>query len=500
MTVSQRVSRRSFLHRVAQLAGTGAMTEMLRVLEPVERSARLAADMIIARAPTPAPHVVVIGAGVCGLVAAYELLLNGYRCTVLESSSRPGGRSWTIRDGDAIQLTGMSDQRGAFQGDGYLNAGPFRILSNHAAMLRYCRELRVPLEVCVSNNRNALLRHPAFSTPRRQSEVLAGSRAEVAELLSKCMSERALDAELKGDDKQRLREFLRAFGRGRTDVQPDVDAWRVLLNADVWKWLSMEERVGHGSTMLQPKGGMDRIAVALAARVGAAVRYLARVDGIAQTQSGVRVEYSNLRSGTKEEVAADFCVCTLPPPIVAQLSGDIAVTHRAANAGIRMVNAGKIAWQAPRFWELESQIYGGVSYATGPAAAVWYPSEGFHADTGTLVGAYTTGVGADLLSSMPLSKQFEVSRAAVDALHPGHGRALAMPLSVWWSKMPGSQGAWARPPETPSELQQRAVLLEADRRIYFAGDHLSDQPGWQEGAVLSARRAISALQSRFVAQ
>jgi monoamine oxidase len=43
--------------------------------------------------------VLVLGAGVAGLTAAYELEKAGYRCAVLEARDRPGGRNWTVRDG-----------------------------------------------------------------------------------------------------------------------------------------------------------------------------------------------------------------------------------------------------------------------------------------------------------------------------------------------------------------------------------------------------------------
>lgn len=42
-------------------------------------------------------HVVVIGAGMAGITAAKQLLVNGYRVTVLEARDRPGGRIWTTQ-------------------------------------------------------------------------------------------------------------------------------------------------------------------------------------------------------------------------------------------------------------------------------------------------------------------------------------------------------------------------------------------------------------------
>jgi monoamine oxidase len=45
--------------------------------------------------------VLIVGAGLAGLVAARELELRGYRVIVIEARERIGGRVWTIRDGFA---------------------------------------------------------------------------------------------------------------------------------------------------------------------------------------------------------------------------------------------------------------------------------------------------------------------------------------------------------------------------------------------------------------
>ena len=47
---------------------------------------------------TEAPQVLVLGAGLAGLAAAYELQRAGFGVTVLEARSRPGGRVRTYRD------------------------------------------------------------------------------------------------------------------------------------------------------------------------------------------------------------------------------------------------------------------------------------------------------------------------------------------------------------------------------------------------------------------
>ncbi|RZM25240.1 MAG: FAD-dependent oxidoreductase, partial [Sphingomonas sp.] len=68
--------------------------------------------------------VIVLGAGIAGLVAAYELQQAGFDVTVLEARDRVGGRNWTVRDGDRIVMDGEADQVARFSDGAYFNAGP----------------------------------------------------------------------------------------------------------------------------------------------------------------------------------------------------------------------------------------------------------------------------------------------------------------------------------------------------------------------------------------
>jgi len=95
----------------------------------------------------------------------------------------------------------------------------------------------------------------------------------------------------------------------------------------------------------------------------------------------------------------------------------------------------------------------------------------------------------DSLAARPLAEQFDLSRAAVEGLHPSHGRELEKPMAIAWSKVPCSLGIGAR--YASDRDPDYAVLSEPDGPFYFAGEHLSHVGQWQEGAILAARRAIN---------
>src|SRR5258707_5588551 len=109
-------------------------------------TAAVAEPLMLEKGQAHGTKVVILGAGVAGLSAAYELGKAGYACTILEARDRVGGRNWTIRRGTAIEMTDGSRQvsrqvsRQAsrqicdFDPDLYWNAGPARIPSHHQAV------------------------------------------------------------------------------------------------------------------------------------------------------------------------------------------------------------------------------------------------------------------------------------------------------------------------------------------------------------------------------
>ena len=115
------LTRRQFLRRSAiAAAGAGLITTPL---------ARGATTITL---KGPAKKVLVLGAGMAGLVAAYELTQLGHEVTVLEARMRPGGRVHTLREPFADGL--------------YAEAGAARIPNTHELTLKYVKTFDLPLE------------------------------------------------------------------------------------------------------------------------------------------------------------------------------------------------------------------------------------------------------------------------------------------------------------------------------------------------------------------
>lgn len=506
-------TRRSFIRAIAAAGGYPAAFIAMQALGLIPVAS--AEPLRLQRGVRHGTRVVVLGAGMAGLCASYELARAGYDCTVIEARGRCGGRNWTIRSGAELRMLDGTSQRCEFDSGLYWNAGAARIPAQHQMILGYCREFGVRLEVEVNATRAAELVNPAAhgGRPIQMRQAINDTRGAVAELLAKAVGRGSLDRELTPHDKERVVAFLRQYG----DLNPDLlyegstrSGYRippgaasqvgvrqnpisldVLLREDLWNGVLFEDLIDQQATMFQPVGGMDRIPAAFEARLDGVIRHDSEVTAIRRGARGVTIEYHDSSTGQRSAIDAEYCIATIPAVVLARIPSDFSPSYKEALANVDYEGSVKIAWQARRFWEQDFGIYGGISWVHGMTSMVWYPSADLLSDQGVLVGAYTNGDLGRLLSARSLPDQLELSREAVERLHPGHGHELKRPMAISWSKVPYSLGEGARDPHAYGA--EYDLLNRPDGPFYFAGDYLSHVGTWQESAISSARHAINML-------
>ena len=518
------LSRRTLIHLVGKVGGAAAAYHTMAAM------GLLAVPEAYAGPPQLPPghgrRVVIIGAGIAGMVLAWELRKAGYAPVILEARDRAGGRNWSLRGGDLVRETDSVQHVGWDAGAHlYFNPGPARLPQHHQGILSYCRELEVPLEIMCNDNRNALLHDDnAFDgVPQRNRQVVNDIRGYVAELAAKALAQDALDAAVIADDKDRIRAMLRSFGaldrdlryqgssragysvppgggeQAGTRLQP-LDLHRILAS-DFWQYqTNFGESWDMAASMMQPVGGMGRIGEAFGRRLGRIIRYGAEVIALKREGSDARVVWRDARTHRQHSLTAPFLIVTIPFPVLRGIDNDFVPDVRTGIAALDYIPAGKIAFQAERrFWELDEQIYGGISWTTRDITQVWYPSAGLHARKGVLVGAYiwSTEQGDAFAAKSPAQR---IADALSDGerLHRDYRQHLAKGVSVAWKKIPYSGSAWAEwTRETRAAHYQR--LLQGDGPFLFAGEHMSYITGWQEGAVRSAHYTLQQIAARLAA-
>jgi monoamine oxidase len=510
-------SRRDFLMRVGQAGGYSAAFLTMQSMGLMRASA---AQPLSAAADTgKGVKVVILGGGIAGLVSAYEMKALGYDCIILEARTRPGGRNWTVRGGDKINFIDGSTQACTFDSGNYQNVGPARLPSIHPTILGYCRKLGVELQVEVNTSRSSLLQNDAANggKPMVQRQVVNDTRGHVSELLAKCISNGALDQEITAADRDHMLSFLRLYGsldnagkyRGSGDAgyiktpgagdeigvlnQP-IDM-HTLLDEDFWNGILFEEQFDMQATMFQPVGGMDRIPYAFAKALGDTVQYASPVTEIRKTAKGVRIGYTH--EGKQKSLEADFCICAMPLVLLKKTPNDFSAPYKSVIDGCNYAGAYKVAWESRRFWEQDYNIYGGLEFLNAGCSPVWFPSAGMFSPRGIVVSGY----GFDsppAFDRLTLDEKFAESRRSIERLHPGHGKELEKPIYVGWGHVPYNEGSWINS-YGPDENAGYETLIAPDGPIYFAGDHVSHILGWQEGAALSALRAVQMISDRVKA-
>src|ERR1700730_18507997 len=149
------LSRRQLLQMIGSTAGSAAMYQAMSSLGfAAESPYRGPVDL--QGAPKGA-SVLVLGAGMAGMTAAYELRNAGYKVQVLEYNGRPGGRNWSLRGGERYTELGGATQQCQFEKGLYINPGPWRLPYHHRGILSYAKRLGIQLEPFVQVNYNAYL-------------------------------------------------------------------------------------------------------------------------------------------------------------------------------------------------------------------------------------------------------------------------------------------------------------------------------------------------------
>jgi len=521
-------TRRGFLEAVGRAGGAAAVYETMAAMGLLRTPQAFAGPPKLSSDHGAGKKVVILGAGIAGLTAAFEMQKAGYDVTILEAKDRAGGRSFTVRRNDVIEENTGTKQVCKFD-EGpqfYLNAGPGRLPYHHTAILHYCTLLGVPLEVYTMMSRaNFFQRDGSWADESVVNRRIANdTRGWISELLAKSVQRGCVDDELKGVDKDGLLSLLASFGdvdpkddyeylgssRSGYAIDPGVESCGKLLQplklADLVDSKFWDDRFFQAEeyewqpTLFQPVGGMDKIWHAFLDKtpVGKLVHYKKEVFGVYNITDGgqpkVKVTYrpAGSNGSANETILADYCISTIPLPILATFDNNFAKDFADAVGSVKFADTCKVGWQTnDRFWETKDQMYGGISYIRDNITQMWYPSWDYFGKKGVLTGAYNYDDDAIYMASLGLKDRLDLAMKGGKKLHPDFASHIPIDLglSIAWKNVPYQLGGWAD--DWTCEDKQYERLLKPEGRFWVAGDQVSYLSGWQEGAVRSAHHVIN---------
>jgi monoamine oxidase len=482
----------------------------------------------------PVPkRVVVVGAGLAGLSAAYQLVRAGHHVTVLEAKPTPGGRVHTLRE--------------PFQQGQIAEAGAMFVPGHHTLTIGYVGMLGLPLlqieeqptdlVVYLRGTRIGApaLANAAWPVTLSSAEMQDGYFGLWASYVLPVVQKEIGDPRQPGwpppslapYDNESFAEFLRHGGAssgaieilklGYFDLFGDgmyaasaLDVLRDLaLNVDgvppqvkpgftvardLPPPLANRFRMADGTTLDAKQvaeytytidGGNDRLPRGLAAteQLQHRIEYEAVVAGIEDTGNGVRITGRNGRSWDAERV-----IITVPFSVLRgmELRAPLSDAKRRAIAELRSTSVTRVFVQTgTRPWQTL-----GLAGCAATDLPIMYVNDQSITQPGPvgILEAYSAGPRARAWAALAEAERHAQTVAQLDQVYPGMAAATIATASKCWDDDEYARGDYCY--FEAGELGRLfPVLARPEGRIHFAGEHTSCMPGWMQGAFESGHRA-----------
>jgi monoamine oxidase len=526
------MTKRSFLQSVGMIGGTAAVMTALQGWEmgfasEMDRPPEMSTD-------GKGKKVIILGAGLAGMVLAFEMAKKGYKTQIIEALDYAGGRCVSARKGSVIEEVGSEKQVCNFQDGNYVNYGPWRIPAEHKSTIYYCRTLGVPLEVMVNKTGKSYYYYenkegPFKGVPIRQEHADIDFKGYSTELLAKVADQGALDQLISQEDKEMLLTHLKRSGlidskefnyranraRGHSSYPGAGTNFGKLSEpyemADVLSIAnaSRNETADHPAVMFQAVGGMDQIAQGLKrALKKSQIRYNSEITDIVQDDNGVKVTYKNTKNGRVRSEEADYLITTAPLGVMQKMNINLSEDMAAAIKATSGSPACKIGVEFNhRFWEQNDMIYGGVTSTDIPGHRILsYPSGNLfgsaHGDTGVILGYYPIGGQSVPISNLSMAERTEFALSVGEKIHPGNYRKYftGESISVAWHKMKYALAGWENWSRR-GRTRSFPVMQKGDNRIFISGNIASPAlGGWMAGAIEGAWSTMEVIDKRVAQQ
>jgi monoamine oxidase len=446
----------------------------------------------------PSQKVVVVGAGLAGLCAAYQLTRAGHDVLVLEAQRRAGGRVETLRD---------------FAEDLCAETGATRIPENHAFSLKYVKAFGLELDpflppgaaIYYLRGQRLAVRSgerpewPIRLTPEERALGLAGMQEKAYGGLLAQMGDVASPSWVPPDDLRKydrltFTELLRQRGLSedaihlRRTASGGFDDTRPHEGDSALRRLRTIALESPGAAYYKIRGGNDRLPRAFALRLADKIRYGCPVVRIERDRdAAVRVVWNE--SGEAKSLSADRVVVAVPFTLLRRIEVVPPFSEEKTRAidELSYGSSTKVFLQTrTRFWAEEG--LSGFGYTDlHDYMQVWELGHTQPGPRGLLV-AYAKFSGARELDALDEERRIATAVEAVGRVHPELPRHFEGGRSKSWDLDPWARGAFAilRPGDV---MRLEPHIGRAEGRVHFAGEHTSPWlGGWMHSALESGER------------
>lgn len=450
--------------------------------------------------PSKPKKVIIVGAGLAGLSAGYELVQAGHDVQILEAQHRVGGRIYTLREPFAEGLYG--------------EAGAMRIPRAHKLTMAYLEKFNLQTQDFMMGNPNTyayiggvkhkmseVQKNPdvlGFETSTKEKGKLAGDlwEALIKPLVQKVEKD-GWDEITDKYDQYSVREFLElnSWSEGLIEMFGLMNNQEAMMNSSFLE-LFREDGGNYYTNMCEIIGGMDHLSHAFLPTLNPHIRYGAKMVAIDQSESEVIIHYQT--SAGHFEARGDYVIITVPFPVLRHVEV-LKPFSRPKQRAIRQLHydaSAKIFFQMKRrFWETDENIHGGGTVTDLAIRNLFYTNYGKQTGRGILLASYTWSEDAQRWGSLPPHERISQALENVSAIHPQAKTEFEAGASHMWHDDPFAGGAFALfDPGQQTLLHDEIVKPEG--RIYFAGEHASLYHAWIQGAFESGIHAASEIHKK----
>lgn len=450
-------------------------------------------------------RVIIAGAGLAGLSAAYELSQRGYKVTVIEGRDRIGGRVFTLKqpfvDGQFVELGGE------LVGDGYKR------------MLGYAKKFNVPFEEIPSEfetggsvtnlqsgiGTTAILKgklYPIGSNLEPHPYNLQGEEAKMLPPSLLIRHLRLMAREVAGNaekiaelDKFSLADALRARGASETAIQ----LMNISLNYNSIETVSaggvmfeMQRRMSAGTKANRIVGGNFEVPKAIAENAkkkGVKFILQAKIKKISHTPTSVKISFQD-KGGKIKTIEADKLVCTIPYSVLReiQFSPSLPESKMKAINELAYTQITKVFMQGSRF-EWDSRNIGSSIWTDTPLERI-FANAGQRGDVRGIFTVWTEGEGSIAPAKLSDVDRQNWAKTEFEKALPFMKGAVERTQTKSWTNDEFVRGAYSH--FTKGQFTALKPHLKTPIGvIHFAGEHTAENAPGMEGALESAERVVA---------